>query len=119
MERCAFCKVEETALYDSGVPICLKCVAAREAKAKKDRPPSVHDILVGELAQAQLDADSATAEFNAMTSDIPSFIPPPDGTRRIHNASNKLTDARKAIMKAHHRLNEFLESGMSFTDAVR
>jgi len=112
MERCAFCKAEDTALYESGVPICLKCVAVREANAKKGRPANVHDALVRELAEATLRTESATEEFNAVTSEVPSFIPPPDGTQRIHDASHKLTEARKAMMKAHHRLNNFVEHGI-------
>jgi hypothetical protein len=63
MERCAFCKAEDTALYENGVPVCLKCVAAREAKAKKDRPASIHDVLVRDLAEGTLQAESATMEL--------------------------------------------------------
>ena len=112
MERCAFCKTEDTALYENGVPICLKCVAAREAKSKKDYPASIHDILVRELTDATLQSESATTEFNAITSDVPSFIPPPDGTQRIHNASRKLSEAREQMMRAHHRLNDYLVRGI-------
>src|SRR4051812_995473 len=108
MERCALCQAEDTALYESGVPICLKCVSARGAKVKKDRPASVHDALVHDLTAATLQAESATVEFNAVTSDVPSFIPPPDGAQRIHNASRRLTEARNALMKAHRRLNDYL-----------
>jgi hypothetical protein len=119
MERCAYCKVEDTALYESGVPICLKCVALREAKPKKDYSASVHDVLVRELNEATFRAESATTEFNAISSDIPSFIPPPDGARRIHNASHKLTEAREAMMKAHRRLNEFIDRGIVPEDLKR
>ena len=110
MERCAICKAEDTALYENGVPICLKCVSLREAKSKRE-PHTVHNVLVSQLAEAELQAESATVEFNAVTSDVPSFIPHPDGTQRIHNASHKLTEARNAMMKAHHRLNDYLERG--------
>jgi hypothetical protein len=50
---------------------------------------------------------------------IPSFIPPPDGTQRIHNASHKLTEARNTMMKAHRRLNDFLERGTVPEDLKR
>ena len=119
MERCAYCKVEETALYESGVPICLKCVTLREAKSKKDHPASVHDTLVRELSEATLSAESATVEFNAVTSDIPSFIPHPDGTQRIHNASRALSAARDEMMKAHKRLNDYIERGVVPEDLKR
>lgn len=112
MERCAYCNAEDTLLYASGIPICLKCVTLREAKTKKDRPPNVHAILVRDLEEATLQTESATAKFNAVTRDVPSFIPPPDGTQRIHNASRQLTESRNAMIKALHRLNDFLERGI-------
>ena len=58
-------------------------------------------------------------EFNAVTSDVPSFIPHPDGTQRIHNASHRLTEARNAMMKAHDRLNDYLERGTVPEDLKR
>jgi hypothetical protein len=50
---------------------------------------------------------------------IPSFIPHPDGTQRIHNASHQLTEARNAMMKAHHRLNDYLERDIVPKDLKR
>jgi hypothetical protein len=32
MATCAHCNTEETELYESGVPICLRCANAKEAK---------------------------------------------------------------------------------------
>jgi hypothetical protein len=119
MERCAYCKGEETALYQNGVPICLKCVSVWEAKSKKDHPSSVHDALSQALTEATLQAESAITEFNAVTSDIPSFIPQPDGAQRIHNASRALSAARNEIMKAHRRLNDYLERGIVPEDLKR
>ena len=119
MERCAHCKGENAALYESGLLICLKCVALQEAKAKKDHSASVHEVLVRDLTEATLSAESAATEFSAVTSDIPSFIPPPDGAQRIRNVSHQLADARNAMMKAQHRLNEFLENGIVPEDLKR
>ena len=34
MATCAFCKTQETHLYENGVPICLKCIEARSFKRK-------------------------------------------------------------------------------------
>ena len=119
MERCARCKVEGTELYESGVPICLKCVALRGAKPQKDRSASIQDILIRDLADATLRAESATTEFNSITSDIPSSIPPPDGTQRIHNASRAMKVARDEKIMAHNRLNAFLERGIVPEDLKR
>jgi hypothetical protein len=114
MEPCAFCKVEETALYQNGVPICLKCADRREAKSK-----SVHELLARDLREAILLAESATTEFSAVTSDVPSFIPQPDGAQRIHNASRALSAARDEMMRAHKRLNNYLERGTVPEDLKR
>ena len=43
--------------------------------------------------------------------DIPSGLPLPDGSRRIHNAAHALAAARHEVMKAHSRLEEFLALG--------
>ena len=42
MEKCAFCKIENTELYENGVPICLDCSRARDQEAKAvDHEPSI------------------------------------------------------------------------------
>jgi len=40
-------------------------------------------------------------------------MPHPDGVQRIHNASGKLKAARDEMMRAHRRLNAFIERGTS------
>ena len=35
MPTCVHCKTEETQLYQNGVPICLQCADAYEAKTKQ------------------------------------------------------------------------------------
>ena len=117
MELCAFCKGEETMLYESGVPVCLTCATVREAQ--KDHASGVRAVLSCELTEATLSAESAIMEFNAVTGDIPSSIPQPDGTQRIHNASRALTVAWMEMMKAHNRLNDFLSRGIVLEDLKR
>jgi hypothetical protein len=113
MAICAFCKTEETMLYESGIPICLTCVDRRESKSrKKDATAKVHATLVRRLAELKMAADSATMEFNAISGDIPSGLPDPDGTQRIQNAARTLKAARDEMMMAHNRLNAFLETGI-------
>jgi hypothetical protein len=119
MSLCAFCKVEDTALYANGVPICLKCLDLREANSKKVPIASVHTVLVQDLTEASLRVELANTEFNAITSDIPSFIPQPDGTQRIHKASMALKAAREGMIMAHNRLNAFLERGIVPEDLKR
>jgi len=58
-------------------------------------------------------------EFNAVTSDVPGFIPHPDGVQRIHNVSRKLSIARDEMMRAHKRLNAFIEHGIVPEDLKR
>ena len=99
-------------LYESGVPICLKCAAIREANSTKDHAAGVRPVLARALTEATLRNESAMMEFNAITGDIPSSTPQPDGAQRIHNASRALSAARDEMMKAHRRLNDYLERGI-------
>src|SRR5579859_7447552 len=109
MAECTFCKAE-TQLYDGGVPVCLKC-----SDGKRKPPTSEHQILNvlrQDLQVATVRASAATAAFEAVTSEIPSGLPHPDGTQRIHNASREVTIARMEMLRAHHRLNDFLNAGV-------
>ena len=112
MAECAYCKTE-TYLYDGGVPICLECADAREAKRK---PPEierqVRTILIQDLTEATARAHASSEAFSAIMTDVPSALPHPDGTQRIHNSSRELSAARKEMMKAHARLNDFLSQGI-------
>jgi hypothetical protein len=55
MEKCAFCEIENTELYQNGVPICLDCSRARDREAK---------ALEDELRTKSEKADSADAGKN-------------------------------------------------------
>ena len=105
MARCAYCQTE-TELYEGPSPICVPCaetsMANRVARAK----------LLHDLDEATRRAEAAKDAFTAVTGSIPSGIPHPDGTRRIHNASHELNVARDEMMKAHNRLNDFLTTGI-------
>jgi hypothetical protein len=113
MEKCGFCKTEETMLYESGVPVCLKCAEA-SPEVRKARI-----TLFRSLHEATKCAEAATDAFAAITSSIPSRMPHPDGVQRIRNASRELTEARNEMMQAHKRLNEFLETGAVPDDLKR
>ena len=112
MARCVYCKTE-TFLYDGGVPICLECADEREAKRK---PPEIErhiqTILIQDLTQRTERVHVASEAFNAIMADVPSALPHPDGTQRIHNVSRELSAARKEMMRAQARLHDFLSRGI-------
>jgi hypothetical protein len=70
------------------------------------------NILQQDLQAATERSKTATAAFDAITNDIPSGIPHPDGKQRIHNASRQVTIARMEMLKAHRRLSDFLNAGV-------
>lgn len=102
MARCACCQTE-TELYSGGTPICVPCADLSPDK-RAARAKLLHD-----LHEATLRAEAATAAFAAISGDIPSGIPHPDGIQRIHNATREMDAARKEMMTAHTRLNDFIE----------
>ena len=111
MSECAYCKAD-TELHERGVAVCPSCLDART----KRRPPATDLQIRGTLLQDVLELTAriheATREFEAVTGKIPSGLPHPDGVQRIKNASNRLSTARKELMKAHRRLNEHVSSGI-------
>ena len=116
MAECAFCK-GETELYDSGVPVCVKCSEARDNKCKPPTPErQVLKVLNQDLQTATERAKVAAAAFDLVTSEIPSGIPHPDGTQRVHNASREATIAPMEMLRAHHRLSDFLNAGIVAED---
>jgi hypothetical protein len=104
MAECAYCKTE-TQLYESNVPVCIRCVN------EHPKTRNLKAVLLKALEEANERADDASDVFLAITGEIPSGLPHPDGTQRIHNASRELNAAREALMKAHNRLNDFLIEG--------
>jgi len=109
MALCTYCKTE-TFMYEGGdLPVCAECSDAR--KSKSNAPPAEHEIrkiLYQEFVTAAESAREATASFDATVSEIPSRLPHPDGVQRIHNASRAVSVARIQMMKAHNRLNDYL-----------
>ena len=112
MAECAYCKTE-TFLYYGDVPVCIKCARAHEAKRKPPSPDRhVRTTLFQEFVEATARVNAASEAFIAVMGDVPSGLPHPDGTQRIHNASRELSEARKEVMKAHVRLQGFLSQGI-------
>jgi hypothetical protein len=110
MAQCALCK-DETEIYAGGdVPICVECSDARKAKGV----PSVGEqpiraALLQDFRDAAARNDEASREFQAVMGRLPSVLRQP---QRINNASCNLTIARKRMMMAHRRLNDYLVRGV-------
>jgi hypothetical protein len=64
-----------------------------------------------EILASTARAHAAAEELKAIMDDIPSGLPLPDGSQRIHNAAHALAAARHEVMNAHSRLDEFLARG--------
>ena len=117
MASCATCKTE-TKTYDCGVPICIACADRRESNRRAlEADKRVRVTLVKDLVDSHARINWALDVFGAVANNIPSSHP--DGTRRIRNASSELTAARKEMMKAHSRLNDFLTEGIVPEDLKR
>jgi hypothetical protein len=119
MTQCDFCK-SETELYENGTPICVQCAEAREVGrvplGSGQSPPvgelKIREILRQEVLETTATLKAVSEEFNALLSAIPSGVPHPDGTHRIQVASRTLSAARKDMIRAHSRLNDFLSRGV-------
>jgi hypothetical protein len=113
MAECTFCKAE-TQLYENGEPVCIACDEKRLRK-----PADIRTLLVNAIADATARVSAANQVFSSVMSEIPTGFPHPDGAQRIHNASQELDDARKEMMKAHTRLNDYISRGIVPEDVKR
>jgi hypothetical protein len=109
MAECVYCHAH-TFLYHGGVPVCVKCADAHETKRRP--PENVRTILLRAVTETTARAHAASEAFTAIMADVPSGLPHPDGTQRIHDAWRTLSEARKEVMKAHVRLEGFLSQGI-------
>ena len=119
MAKCTDCG-SATDLYSSGVPICVQCSDAREAKRK---PPAlsqqIREVLHEDLIRATKRNSEALREFDKVMGQFPSGLQHTDGVQGIKNASNALSIARKEMATAHNRLNDYLNSGIVPEDLKR
>ena len=121
MAACAYCGAE-TELCENGVPICLKCSDERESKASR-KPPrrgqSIRSLLVDDIAKATARANKASQTCAEVMGIVPGGFPHPDGSQQTLNVSRELATARKDLMRAHTRLNDFLKTGIVPEDLKR
>ena len=117
MAQCAYCKAE-TEMYAGGdVPICVECSDALGATRKP--PVSVRDALVQSVGKTTARTNAASEAFSAIMGQVPGGLPYADSAQRIHSASRELSVARKEMMKAHSRLDDFLSRGVVPEDLKR
>ena len=115
---CTHSQAEE--LLDSSISICLKCWEARAAELK---PPVTADQVRTALIEGILEAvalkNKASEAFEIVMGQFPSGLPSPNGSQRIKDASEQLSFARRGMMAAHNRLNDFLAQGIVPEDLKR
>ena len=111
MTRCAYCK-SKTEFHEGGVPICPECSEARTRRKPPRAAPEIQAALIEHVVDATTRLGAANWEFNEVMSQFRTGLPHSDGVQRIKNASHKLGTARKEMMRAHTRLNEFIERGI-------
>jgi hypothetical protein len=79
----------------------------------------IHARLSEDLDEAIARHNDARTEFEANTGQIPSGFPHSDGVQRIKNASRAYTVAKIEMLRAHNRLNDFLNVGIVPEDLKR
>ena len=104
MKECLYCKAK-TDRFDDGVAICRRCIEHTLLRRR------AREILTRDLADASARSESAREAFLAIT-EVSSGLPYPDGVQSIHAASRAVTIARMNLLRAHHRLNDFLNTGI-------
>jgi hypothetical protein len=112
MARCVYCAAA-TEMYVSQVPTCLNCSGRHEEKRKPPaREQQIRAVLVDCLVEATVRTSAASQAFNIVMGQFPSGLPHPDGSQQVQNASAALAEARKELMRAHNRLNDYLGRGI-------
>ena len=72
----------------------------------------IRRTLLQDVLELHARINEATRELEAVTGQIPSGLPHPDGVQRIKAASNRLAIARKKLVKAHRRLHDHFGRGI-------
>jgi len=79
----------------------------------------IRHLLEDEFDAAQQRRIEASKRFTEVMDDVPSGIPHPDGTDRIHQASREYKDSREAASAAMKRLSDFMIRGIIPDDLYR
>src|SRR5579872_2663697 len=111
MAKCIYCGYE-TEWIDNGVPICAGCSTQHDVERKPfTSQEQIRNALLSDALEATARHNAAREEFEAILGQIPDYLPHADGIQRIKNAASSLSTARRAMMMAHDRFDQFLESG--------
>lgn len=73
---------------------------------------SIQNILADQITQATARVTQVTQRFLEVVGQVPSGLPHPDGAQLIRNVSRELFIARKDMMTAHERLDNFIKHGI-------
>ena len=113
MALCAYCQAETEMYVGGDVPICVEC---SDTQVRKRKPPGteqdIRTTLLQDLVEATRRSHQALGKFDTVLGHFPHGLRHPDGAQRIENASNELSIARKEMMRAHNRLNDYLGRGI-------
>ena len=101
MAQCAHCQAEAK-IYSRAVPMCAEC---SQKHATGDEGETL-EALIEEVIETTTRKSAASEAFETAISQFPSGLPP-DGAQRISSTSAELSMARRELMRAHDRLNEF------------
>ena len=82
-------------------------------------PQETRHLLEDAFDAARQRRIEASKRFTEVMDDIPSGIPHPDGTDRIHQASREFKDSREAASAAMKRLSDFMIRGIIPDDLDR
>jgi len=108
MSQCTFCKTQESELHEDCAKTCPLCCNLNEANSKEDCRTSIYAALLRDLTEATLQSQFALIEFS-IANDVPRSLLRANDRERIYNACRALNAARAGLLKAHRRLNHFLD----------
>jgi hypothetical protein len=120
MAKCAYCAAH-TELSDGGLPVCQECCKPEQNIAKKRRVGlnSIQNILADQIIQTTARVTQENQKFLDLMRQVPRGLPHPDGAQLIRNVCRELFIARKEMMRAHRRLDDFIKRGIVPDDLER
>jgi hypothetical protein len=102
MAQCAYCQAEAK-IFSRAAPVCAECSQKQAATADERQ---TLEALIEDVMETSTRKTAASEAFETAISQFPSGLPP-DGAHRINSTSAELSVARKELMRAHVRLNDF------------